>query len=122
MGVYLSMDDFGTGYSSLGYLKNFPFDSLKVDQSFVRGLTNDPREIAILSSIISLGRGLGLRVVAEGVETQEQLDLLTSLKCEEMQGYFFSRPLKVEDATKFLVERSTLGNLDNTISLKKSYK
>ncbi len=102
MGVYLSMDDFGTGYSSLGYLKNFPFDSLKIDQSFVRGLRNDPREIAILSSIISLGHGLGLRVVAEGVETQQQLELLRSLKCEEMQGYLFSRPLKVEDATCWL--------------------
>ena len=111
IGIYLSMDDFGTGYSSLSYLKDFPFDSLKIDRSFVRGLGDDPRDIAILSAVISLGQGLNLKIVAEGVETQEQLNLLRTLKCENMQGYFFSRPLKVEDATKLLVERSTIKNL-----------
>ena len=102
MGVHISMDDFGTGYSSLGYLKKFPFDTLKIDQSFVRDLRDNPKDTAIISAVIALGRGLNLRVIAEGVETQQQLELLRNLQCEEMQGYLFSRPLRVEAATKFL--------------------
>ncbi len=102
IGVYLSMDDFGTGYSSLSYLKDFPFDSIKIDRAFVRGLGKDPRDTAILRAVISLGYGLNLRVVAEGVETPGQLELLQDLKCEDVQGYLFSRPLPVEDATNFL--------------------
>ena len=107
LGIDLSMDDFGTGYSSLSYLKDFPFDILKFDRSFVGELGDDPRELAILEAIISLGKGLNLKIVAEGVETQQQLNLLRTLKCENMQGYFFSRPLKVEEATKLLLPRSS---------------
>ncbi|MBW4576677.1 MAG: EAL domain-containing protein [Aphanothece sp. CMT-3BRIN-NPC111] len=102
MGVHISMDDFGTGYSSLSYLKKFPFHTLKIDQSFVRELMDNPQDTAIISAVITLGRGLNLRVVAEGVETKEQLELLRSLQCEQMQGYLFSPPLRVEDATQFL--------------------
>jgi diguanylate cyclase (GGDEF)-like protein/PAS domain S-box-containing protein len=100
--VSISLDDFGTGYSSLGYLKKYPFHKIKIDQYFVRGLKNVPQDIAIISAVIILGNGFNLRVVAEGVETKEQLDLLTSLNCEEMQGYFFSKPLPVGEATQFL--------------------
>jgi EAL domain-containing protein (putative c-di-GMP-specific phosphodiesterase class I) len=102
MGVHISMDDFGTGYSSLSYLKKFPFDKLKIDQSFVRDLKPDSQDTAILSAIVSLGQGLNLRIVAEGVETSEQQQLLKGLDCREMQGYLFSRPLGAEDATNFL--------------------
>ncbi len=102
MGVHIAMDDFGTGYSSLGYLKQLPFDTLKIDQCFVRDLHNKPEDRAIISAAITLGQGFNLRVIAEGVETQQQLELLRSLNCKEMQGYWFSRPLSAEDATQFL--------------------
>ncbi len=102
MGVHISMDDFGTGYSSLGYLKKFPFHTLKIDQSFVRELRDEPQDLAIISAVIALGRGLNLRVVAEGVETLQQLELLRRLQCSEMQGFWFSRPFRAEYAKKFL--------------------
>jgi diguanylate cyclase (GGDEF)-like protein/PAS domain S-box-containing protein len=102
MGINISMDDFGTGYSSLGYLKKFSFQTLKIDQSFVRDLQDNPQDKAIISAIVTLGRGFNLRVVAEGVETIEQLEMLRALNCEEMQGYWFSRPLPMNEATKFL--------------------
>ncbi len=102
MGVHMTMDDFGTGYSSLSYLKKFPFNTLKIDQSFIRDLKDEPQDIAIISAVIALGRGFNLRVVAEGVETHEQMELLQSLHCQEIQGHWFSRPLAVEDTTKFL--------------------
>jgi EAL domain-containing protein (putative c-di-GMP-specific phosphodiesterase class I) len=102
MGVNVSMDDFGTGYSSLGYLKKFSFQTLKIDQSFVRDLQDNPQDKAIISAIVTLGRGFNLRVVAEGVETIEQLEMLRALNCEEMQGYWFSRPLPTNEATQFL--------------------
>ncbi len=96
MGVSISMDDFGTGYSSLNYLKNFPLHTLKIDRSFVRDLTTDPCDVAIATTIIALGHGLKMSVVAEGVETFAQLECLRSLGCEEIQGYLFSRPLPPE--------------------------
>jgi diguanylate cyclase (GGDEF)-like protein/PAS domain S-box-containing protein len=102
MGAHISMDDFGTGYSSLSYLKRFSFHTIKIDQSFVRDLKNNPPDAAIIAAVSGLARCLDLRVVAEGVETSEQLDLLRSLHCEEMQGYLFSKPLSAPDATKFL--------------------
>ncbi len=104
MGVSISMDDFGTGYSSLSYLKKFPFHTLKIDRSFVRDLKDNPQDTAIISAVIALGCGLNLRVVAEGVENIEQLELLRRLECEQMQGYLFSRPLTAQDATQLLQE------------------
>ncbi len=102
MGVSISMDDFGTGYSSLSYLKKFPLDKLKIDQSFVRELTTDPNDAAIISAIAALAKVLNLKMVAEGVETEDQRAFLQSLECEYMQGYLFSRPLSAKDATQIL--------------------
>jgi diguanylate cyclase (GGDEF)-like protein/PAS domain S-box-containing protein len=102
MGIRIAMDDFGTGYSSLTYLKKFPLDTLKIDQSFVRDLTKDADDMAIISAIITLAQGLDLTVVAEGVETQAQLETLRSLNCFEMQGYWFSPALDATAATEFL--------------------
>jgi predicted signal transduction protein with EAL and GGDEF domain len=92
-GVHLAVDDFGTGYSSLSYLRKFPVDSIKIDQSFVRQITTAPGETTIVTAVISMGRSLKLRVVAEGVETQGELDFLQGHQCDEAQGYFFSRPV-----------------------------
>lgn len=102
LGVSISLDDFGTGYSSLSYLQKFPVNTLKIDQSFIQSLQDNPQNTAIISAVIALGRSFDLRVIAEGVETLKQLELLQRLHCEEVQGYWFSRPLKPEDATQFL--------------------
>jgi diguanylate cyclase (GGDEF)-like protein len=101
-GVQVAVDDFGTGYSSLSYLSKFPIDSLKIDQSFVRQITTAPDEITIVTAIISMGRSLKLRVVAEGVETQEELAFLQARDCDEAQGYYFSRPVPPEQFAKLL--------------------
>lgn len=93
MGVQLTIDDFGTGYSSLSYLKRFPFDKLKIDQSFVRNITSDPDNAAIVRAIIAMGHSLNLRLIAEGIETAGELSYLRSLTCDDMQGYYFSRPV-----------------------------
>jgi len=94
MGVKISIDDFGTGYSSLNYLRRFPLDILKIDRSFVRDMTLDPNNLAIVRAITTLGKSLKLTIVAEGVETEEQFQMLRHERCERMQGYLFSRPVE----------------------------
>lgn len=108
MGIHISMDDFGTGYSSLSYLKQFPLHSLKIDRSFVKDITFDPCDLAIASAIVALGKGLNINVVAEGVETDAQLEYLRQLGCAEIQGYFFSPPLPAKDTIKLLKEHQSV--------------
>ena len=102
MGIHLSIDDFGTGYSSLNYLKQFPINTLKIDRSFIVNLAGHTKDAAIVKSIITLAHSLDFSVVAEGVETQEQLDYLKDLECDEIQGYLFSPPLPVDEFTELL--------------------
>ena len=102
IGVQIAMDDFGTGYSCLSYLKQLPFHTLKIDGSFIRDLIDNPLDTAIVEAIINLGRGLNLKVVAEGVETDTLKEVLKTLQCYHMQGYFFSPPLPVDAATRLL--------------------
>lgn len=93
MGMRLSIDDFGTGYSNLGYLKDLPVNKLKIDRSFVRMMTVNPRDAAIAATVISMGHSLNLKVLAEGIETEEQLAFMRAHGCDEAQGHFFSKPL-----------------------------
>jgi len=109
MGVELALDDFGTGYSSLAYLKRFPVGKLKIDRSFVRDLEVDPDDRAIASTILSMGRSLRLKVLAEGVETREQYAILRGMGCELVQGYHFSRPLPPEELVAFLKKHPFVG-------------
>jgi EAL domain-containing protein (putative c-di-GMP-specific phosphodiesterase class I) len=102
LGVTLSIDDFGTGYSSLSYLKRFPLDELKIDRSFVAGVDTDPDNAAIIIAIIAMAHCLGLSVVAEGVETQAQLEFLKSKACDECQGFLFAKPMSAELFGKLL--------------------
>lgn len=102
LGVTISVDDFGTGYSSLGYLKDFPIHTLKIDKSFVQMIKEDQSDRELAESILFLGKSLGLQVVAEGVETKEQLQFLIESGCDAVQGYYVSRPLVIGDFLKFL--------------------
>jgi len=102
LGIHISIDDFGTGYSSLNYLRMFPIQTLKIDKSFVHDISDDPDEAAIASSIIAMAHSLKLNVIAEGVETEEQLDFLRERNCDEMQGYLFSGPVQASDFEKLL--------------------
>ena len=103
LGVRISIDDFGTGYSSLGYLKSFPIDSLKIDQSFIHSLMSNEKDIAITSAVITLAKNLGLTSVAEGVETEEQGSFLKAEGCQIAQGFYYSRPLAADEVTNLLV-------------------
>ncbi|MBH0156696.1 EAL domain-containing protein [Fictibacillus sp. 5RED26] len=105
MGIHLSIDDFGTGYSSLSYLKTFPIHTLKIDQSFTRNIYADPKDASLVETIIAMAHNLDLKVIAEGVETEEQLQFLQQKQCNEAQGYYFSRPISAEELGVILQER-----------------
>lgn len=105
LGVSLSLDDFGTGYSSLSYLKRFPIDTLKIDQAFIRDVKVDQEDAALVKAIIAMAHGLGMDVVAEGVEVQEQFDFLDNNNCDTIQGYLFSRPLPADELEKKLSKK-----------------
>jgi EAL domain-containing protein (putative c-di-GMP-specific phosphodiesterase class I) len=101
-GVQVAIDDFGTGYSSLSYLRKFPIDALKIDQSFVRQIVGGEDDAAIVTAVISMAKSLKLRVVAEGVETLQELEFPQAHQCEEAQGYYFSRPVPAQQFAKLL--------------------
>jgi len=102
LGVRVSVDDFGTGYSSLSYLKRLPVDEIKIDRSFVRQLATDRADATLVASIVGLGHGLGLRVVAEGVEDRQSHEMLAAMGCDQAQGYHLSRPLPADEITRWL--------------------
>lgn len=112
MGIRISVDDFGTGYTSISYLKQFPISVLKIDQHFIKGIPHNQDDIAITSAVIALGHNLGLEVVAEGVETAEQMQYLAEHNCDLIQGYFLSRPLP---ASKIILQFSKRGITKDTI-------
>jgi EAL domain-containing protein (putative c-di-GMP-specific phosphodiesterase class I) len=102
LGTHIVIDDFGVGYSSLSYLKRLPIDGIKIDQSFVQDITTDPDDAAIVTAITTMAHSLGLKVVAEGVETQQQLEFLRAHDCDAMQGFYFSKPVPAELLGKLL--------------------
>jgi len=110
LGIQIALDDFGTGYSSLGYLKQFPFDVLKIDASFVRNINRDRVNAVITKNIISMAHQLGLKVVAEGVETEAELGYLQECGCDEIQGYLFSRPIDVQSFTELVSQQNLITN------------
>jgi len=119
MGISVAIDDFGTGYSSLNYLKRFPIDTLKIDKTFVSDVCKDPHDTAIVRAIINLGHALDLMVIAEGVETKEQLQYLSALECDVVQGFLFSKALSAKAFEELLIEqrRVTSGNVSPTAPL-----
>jgi EAL domain-containing protein (putative c-di-GMP-specific phosphodiesterase class I) len=105
LGVDIAIDDFGTGYTSLGYMARLPVNLLKIDRSFISRMTQDSDSMEIVSTIISLAHSLRMKVVAEGVETEEQARMLKLLRCDEMQGYFFCRPVPAPEIARMLESR-----------------
>ena len=115
LGVSLSTDDFGTGYSSLSYLHRFPFERLKIDRSFINIMDGDQKSGAIVKTILMLGENLNIEVVAEGIETMKQLEMLRDLGCKTGQGYLFSRPVSAETAEEFLRQGADLSGFDASL-------
>ena len=115
LGVKISIDDFGTGYSSLNYLKRFDVSSVKIDKSFVKDITTNLDDAAISKAVIAMAHGLGLNVLAEGVETIEQLEMLNELDCDNIQGYFINKPMPAEEFTRILLDSSI--NLNNGFAI-----
>ena len=105
MGIKLSIDDFGTGYSNFSYLKRFQIDTLKIDRSFVRDISTNSSDLAIITAMVAMAKNLGIDIIAEGVETQDQLELLRQSGCYQFQGYFFCEPLPVNNLEQFLENR-----------------
>jgi EAL domain-containing protein (putative c-di-GMP-specific phosphodiesterase class I) len=104
LGIRIAMDDFGTGYSSLGYLRSFPFDKIKIDQSFIQDLANKEDSIAIIRAVVGLSSSMGITTTAEGVETKEQLARLTTEGCDEVQGFLFSPPRPAAELQRLFSE------------------
>jgi EAL domain-containing protein (putative c-di-GMP-specific phosphodiesterase class I) len=109
MGLHIAIDDFGTGYSSLAYLRRFPIDTLKIDRSFIMDIPSDSGSMAIAQAIIAMAQKLGIEVTAEGVETREQFQFLLEHGCDQIQGYYFSRPLDEAAAAALLQQRAPQG-------------
>jgi len=106
MGIHLYIDDFGAGYASLRYLKSFPVDGIKLDQSLIQNLPHSTNDAAIVMAVISLAKALGLQIIAEGVESQEQVDFLEEHGCDAMQGYWIAPPLPANESTQHMVHMS----------------
>jgi EAL domain-containing protein (putative c-di-GMP-specific phosphodiesterase class I) len=111
LGVRIALDDFGTGYSSLAYLRRFPFDKIKIDQSFVIGITRDPGALAIVTAVARLASALELEVTAEGVENNEQTKLLRELGCTSLQGFLFARPMTEADMRQYVATEYAVAGL-----------
>ena len=109
LGLSISIDDFGTGYSSLAYLKRFPLNTLKIDRSFIQDIATNSDDREITRAIIAMGQNLGLKVLAEGVETEEQVELLRSSGCDYIQGYYYGRPLPAAQLVPFLKQKQLVG-------------
>ena len=116
-GVGIEMDDFGTGYSSLAYLQKLPIDTVKIDRSFINNIDSNPVDSAIVSAVVAMSQSMGLRVVAEGVETHAQLQALAGYGCAYAQGYYFSKPLRAEDCRKLLVELAARPTFTDTLRM-----
>ena len=116
LGISISVDDFGTGYSSLSYLKHLPIDTIKIDRAFVRDIVNDPDDAAIVDAIVSMAHSLKLNVIAEGVETREQLEFLRLRKCQQAQGYYFARPLDPLQFEAFIAQGMSIGDISISTS------
>ena len=121
LGIKIAIDDFGTGYSALSSLKELPVHTLKIDRAFIMNLPDDHKDLAITRAVIAMAHGLGLTVIAEGVESEEQAALLLQEGCDELQGYLISQPIPAQDFTRMLVEvpggRSTLTQVEEPVAL-----